>query len=230
MNYSHRSGEKKPRKKRQWRSTEARESDPLLPPQPDLTIRPGNNALRSRRSPPLSQNIDRFSGMSTTEEHADQVDHIHIDEATNDADEGSHPSSAALSEPQTSPLEPQRADEPVVLLDGPVLTDQSSYDAPPNYQSMDPIVRIEEGSVGNAPAPFFVPPTESTSSNLEPRTLPAPPLLSKSNSYHTRTTQNDEPPLLEIPEEIYAVRKAALQVLKPLNKTWVRTPVRSVNS
>jgi hypothetical protein len=29
-------------------------------------------------------------------------------------------------------------------------------------------------------------------------------------------------PLLEIPEEIYAVRKAALQVLKPLNKTWVR--------
>jgi hypothetical protein len=29
------------------------------------------------------------------------------------------------------------------------------------------------------------------------------------------------PPLLEIPEEIYAVRKAALQVLKPLTKTWV---------
>lgn len=30
-----------------------------------------------------------------------------------------------------------------------------------------------------------------------------------------------QPPLLEIPEEIYAVRKAALQVLKPLTKTWV---------
>lgn len=28
-------------------------------------------------------------------------------------------------------------------------------------------------------------------------------------------------PLLEIPEEIYAVRKAALKVLKPLTKTWV---------
>ena len=27
--------------------------------------------------------------------------------------------------------------------------------------------------------------------------------------------------ILEIPEEIYAVRKAALQVLKPLTKTWV---------
>lgn len=36
----------------------------------------------------------------------------------------------------------------------------------------------------------------------------------------------DGPPLLEIPEEIYAVRKAALQVLKPLNKTWVRATVR----
>lgn len=32
---------------------------------------------------------------------------------------------------------------------------------------------------------------------------------------------SEQPPLLEIPEEIYAVRKAALQVLKPLNKTWV---------
>jgi hypothetical protein len=32
---------------------------------------------------------------------------------------------------------------------------------------------------------------------------------------------NDEPPLLEIPEEIYAVRKAALQVMKPLIGSWV---------
>jgi hypothetical protein len=31
----------------------------------------------------------------------------------------------------------------------------------------------------------------------------------------------DHPPLLEIPEEIYGVRKAALQVLKPLTRTWV---------
>eukprot|EP00980_Cylindrotheca_fusiformis_P002896 scaffold675_cov103-Cylindrotheca_fusiformis.AAC.7 len=31
----------------------------------------------------------------------------------------------------------------------------------------------------------------------------------------------DDPPLLEIPEQIYAVRKAALSVLKPLTKTWV---------
>lgn len=29
------------------------------------------------------------------------------------------------------------------------------------------------------------------------------------------------PPLLEIPEEVYAVRKAALQVLKPLTSSWV---------
>jgi len=30
-----------------------------------------------------------------------------------------------------------------------------------------------------------------------------------------------QPPLLEIPEEIYAVRRSSLQVLKPLTKTWV---------
>ena len=39
-------------------------------------------------------------------------------------------------------------------------------------------------------------------------------------SYNIRQDE-ETPPLLEIPEEIYAVRKAALQVLKPLNKTWV---------
>lgn len=39
-------------------------------------------------------------------------------------------------------------------------------------------------------------------------------------------TAGETPPLLEIPEEIYAVRKAALQVLKPLNKTWVSMDVR----
>ncbi|KAG7369224.1 hypothetical protein IV203_031967 [Nitzschia inconspicua] len=32
---------------------------------------------------------------------------------------------------------------------------------------------------------------------------------------------NEHPPLIEIPEEIYAVRKAALQVLKPLTRTWL---------
>lgn len=32
---------------------------------------------------------------------------------------------------------------------------------------------------------------------------------------------DQRPPLLEIPEEIYAIRKSALQVLKPLTRTWV---------
>jgi hypothetical protein len=31
----------------------------------------------------------------------------------------------------------------------------------------------------------------------------------------------EHPPLLEIPEEIYNVRKSALSVLKPLTRTWV---------
>lgn len=37
----------------------------------------------------------------------------------------------------------------------------------------------------------------------------------------TESGGSDLPPLIEIPEEIYAVRKAALQVLKPLTRTWV---------
>lgn len=39
---------------------------------------------------------------------------------------------------------------------------------------------------------------------------------------------NSQPPLLEIPEEIYAVRKAALKVMKPLTKTWVRVLSREL--
>jgi hypothetical protein len=31
----------------------------------------------------------------------------------------------------------------------------------------------------------------------------------------------EHPPLLEIPEEIYSIRKSALSVLKPLTRTWV---------
>jgi hypothetical protein len=44
------------------------------------------------------------------------------------------------------------------------------------------------------------------------------------NSDHSsQQPLNDEgePPLLEIPEEVYAVRKAALQVMKPLIGSWV---------
>lgn len=45
-------------------------------------------------------------------------------------------------------------------------------------------------------------------------------------SAHADTTvgsggDHQHPPLLEIPEEVYSVRKAALQMLKPLTRTWV---------
>jgi hypothetical protein len=41
-------------------------------------------------------------------------------------------------------------------------------------------------------------------------------------SSYQSSSHNVASPILEIPEEIYQVRKAALQVLKPLTKTWVR--------
>ena len=40
-------------------------------------------------------------------------------------------------------------------------------------------------------------------------------------SYLAPKGSGENPPLLEIPEEIYGVRKSALKVLKPLTKTWV---------
>lgn len=44
-----------------------------------------------------------------------------------------------------------------------------------------------------------------------------------SSTDHHSVGSSSQAPLLEIPEEIYAVRKSALQVLKPLTKTWVRS-------
>jgi hypothetical protein len=40
--------------------------------------------------------------------------------------------------------------------------------------------------------------------------------------HHGMVAASASSPVLEIPEEIYQVRKSALQVLKPLTKTWVR--------
>lgn len=46
-------------------------------------------------------------------------------------------------------------------------------------------------------------------------------LVTSSRSIGGSTNHSTDYPVLEIPEEIYSVRKAALQVLKPLTKTWV---------
>ena len=42
------------------------------------------------------------------------------------------------------------------------------------------------------------------------------------NDGNSSSSSAHHPPLLEIPEEVYAVRKSALQVLKPLTRSWVR--------
>jgi len=44
--------------------------------------------------------------------------------------------------------------------------------------------------------------------------------------YVARGSGSGEHPLLEIPEEVYSIRKSALQVLKPLTRTWVSREIR----
>ena len=60
--------------------------------------------------------------------------------------------------------------------------------------------------------------TSINSNQLYPEQTPPPLPDTGSSGDLSGTTQ---PPLLEIPEEIYAIRKAALRVLKPLTRTWV---------
>jgi len=66
------------------------------------------------------------------------------------------------------------------------------------------------------------PSQQTSSSSATPQPPPSVPLYrTVSQSDNRSISSASQPPLLEIPEEIYAVRKSALQVLKPLTKTWV---------
>jgi hypothetical protein len=49
--------------------------------------------------------------------------------------------------------------------------------------------------------------------------------LSRQTASSYQSSSHVASPILEIPEEVYQVRKSALQVLKPLTKTWVRSRV-----
>jgi hypothetical protein len=62
---------------------------------------------------------------------------------------------------------------------------------------------------------------------IEENARVAPPLRGSNNNASNNPVHESSslplhlPPILEIPEEIYSIRKSALQVLKPLTKTWV---------
>jgi hypothetical protein len=94
----------------------------------------------------------------------------------------------------------------------PLDADSKDIDLHDAYQIVqDPSNRSQSSSVG-----------EGSSKGSSSRYVPG------NRSAHSLRRQNpqneegiDHPPLLEIPEQIYAVRKGALSVLKPLTNTWV---------
>jgi hypothetical protein len=68
-------------------------------------------------------------------------------------------------------------------------------------------------------------PSTSTNSNRSLHSLRRSHLLSGREAPGVSSGgegSGNSSPLLEIPEEVYRVRRAALQVLKPLTRTWVR--------
>jgi hypothetical protein len=102
----------------------------------------------------------------------------------------------------------QQRDQMNYPLDPDSSKDIDLHDA---YQIVqDPSNRSQASSVG-----------EGSSKGSSSRYVPG------NRSPHSARRQNqneestDHPPLLEIPEHIYAVRKGALSVLKPLTNTWV---------
>jgi len=179
-------------KKEEAYSSQAREADPLLPPNNRNTTT-GDSGLRSRRAASKSPTaLDDFGSIREEIVPMRRPDGEHsMTEHDEDADSDSYQRFTAIHDEEASAGRSLR--QPGSL---PSATDDE-----------------ESG-------PYSMPPPNEADYIGMPR----------NSQYHRPTSpedsrsldSNSQPPLLEIPEETYAVRKAALRVMKPLTKTWVR--------
>ena len=111
----------------------------------------------------------------------------------------------------------------------------AEHDEDDSYQQGFVAIHDEDGSAGRSlrqpgSLPSITDDEESVPYSLPPQKEADLIGIGQSSQYHRPRSpedsrsldSNSQPPLLEIPEETYAVRKAALKVMKPLTKTWVR--------
>lgn len=176
-------------------SSQAREADPLLPPNTRriTTTTTESSGLRSRRaaskSPPAFNDFGAIREETVPMRRPD--DENAAAEHDEDADVDSYQGFVAIHDEEGSTGRSLR--QPGSL---PSITD----DEESGPYSMAPPKEADFIGMGQA-AQYHRPRSPEDSRSLD---------------------SNSQPPLLEIPEETYAVRKAALRVMKPLTKTWVR--------
>jgi len=85
---------------------------------------------------------------------------------------------------------------------------------------------LQQGLQDDEESFLYPPPADSVESAPNRPDVPLQQTNSALHDIHSvgsvSVGSGSQPPVLEIPEEIYTVRKAALKVLKPLTRTWVR--------
>lgn len=177
----------------------ARETDPLL----SIGTHPSQRgSVRSRRMSQSSQN--------SSSQHESLTEPI-ISPTDEMSASGGSGSSEQCSQEHDDLLQQRQNPEP---LDRPYL-----------FETMSSPVGTEEGEGSSLQSRHSRPSTKSDTSKRSDNALPAANFMPVQNQEDARSlaTNTTRAALLEIPEEIYALRKAALQVLKPLTKTWVST-------
>lgn len=175
--------------KKEEAHNQAREEDPLLPP--NINNHNIDSGLRSRRT--ASTSPPALKGFGSTRQESVPMRRPDAEnlgaEQQDDAEESYQQGFVAIHDDEGSSA---RMPGPL----GSVTDDEDS--APYSVRSSQKDANL----IGMGPPPQYQRPrTPDDSRSLD---------------------SNSQPPLLEIPEETYAVRKAALRVMKPLTKTWVR--------
>jgi hypothetical protein len=190
-------------------ASSAKESDPLLLPKGG-----SGTSIRSRRSPISNRITMNYKS--------------HDDPRYNDGDDDQQNAIGAVRTPAVRGYQSIHDDEQDQH--AAATTAGSSGD----NSSADSRDRDDEEELQYTPyAPYNINNSRNSAQQNQQRLQSYSSGKSLRNNNSTTTTaaagaacqtdnDTDAPPLLEIPEEIYAVRKAALQVLKPLTKTWVR--------
>lgn len=168
--------------------SQAREGDPLLPPNRRTVTESG---LRSRRttskSPPALNDFGSTQGVAVPMRRPDAEGNGEEHDDANDSYQGF----VAIHDEEGSA---ERSVRPQGSMPSITDDDTSGHYSLPSQKDAD--------LIGMGPTTQY----HRSHSPDDSRSLDS----------------NSQPPLLEIPEEIYAVRKAALKVMKPLTKTWVR--------
>ena len=209
----------------------------------------GSSNLRARRSSRSPSHVQKAGGSTTSQltsispktTTTNKREHLANSQMVNADDDSSTTSSAIFyAATAESSAANNNVDQSKRYIDFIEMTSEGQAGGPPHNSLASGTAQSDEISQHRHHLlPSSIPrrsPTSAQQSHLQPGVLhnsgippyepppyrPPSPDEGRTDARSTGSSGSDEEqPQTEIPEEIYAVRKAALKVMKPLTKTWV---------